>query len=223
VQVLATEAADGVERWFQADASPAMLDELEQLRVERNLLIVKSAELQTSLDEARQGSSQASFLESRSFQFQTARVIARSLDPNARTVTIDQGASRGIREGQAVVVENGILVGLVIDTTQSTSEVMLITDRRSRIASVTQNEQGSPGITQGELGLSLRLELVPQNESLAVDTLVVTSGLESEIPRGLVIGKITEVHHSQVELFQSAALSSPAQLERIQVLSVILQ
>ncbi len=218
-----TVSVHSIQGWFQGGADNSLVDELEALRRERDQLLVRSAELQTSLDEARQAASEAEYLEERNFQFQVARAIGRSIDPNSRTITIDQGSARGIKVGQAVVLESGILIGRVSDITNSTSEVTLITDRRSRVAAMSQNERNSPGMIQGELGLSLSFELVPQDEPIAPDDLIVTSGLEPGIPRGLVIGRITTVHQEKTDIFQSASVSSPAQLDRMQIVSVIVQ
>ena len=52
---------------------------------------------------------------------------------------------------------------------------------------------------------------------------VVTSGLESGIPRGLLIGKVEAVEKEAYQPFQKAVLTSLINLEKISLVSIIVE
>lgn len=220
LQIAAVNSLQAVGGWFSPDTAGEQTD-LKAIQVERNALLVENARLHTQLEETRRAETQAVYLKERQLRFTTARIIGRSLDPTEQVVLIDRGSADGVQENQAVVVENGIFIGRIYDVTASTAQVLLISDRRSRITASVQNEQHSSGILVGELGLAIRLDMVPQDETLAEQQILVTSGLETGIPSGLVLGSLESITRTPTDLFQSASVISPIELDRIQIVSVI--
>jgi len=100
--------------------------------------------------------------------------------------------------------------------------MLVISDSRSAVGAQVQNENNSPGVVIGKLGLALEMQLIPQSEEITKGQIVVTSGLEENIPSGLVIGQINEIDKKTEELFQTATIESPISLERLDVLSIII-
>lgn len=214
---------NSIRSWFDKNDNPADIEALQQMTSERDKLLVKLAQLQTKISDLQLSTDQSKYLDDYRFSYVLARVIGRNVDPATQIMILNEGANKNIKIGQAVVAENGILIGRIYDVGESTSQVLLLSDRRSRVAALVQNERSSAGIVTGELGLALRLELVPQDEILSNEQLVVTSGLESGIPRGLLIGQIEQVDQTPTDLFQSASLSTTVDSERLQIVSVITQ
>ena len=85
-----------------------------------------------------------------------------------------------------------------------------------------QNESGSLGVVEGELGLSLKMTLIPQEDSVETDQLIITSGLDINVPRGLLIGQIVKMTTQTGELFQSATVNPVTPLDKINIVSIIL-
>jgi len=217
-------AINSIRSWFSPNQDPdTAANELERVSNERDKLLVKLAQLQSTITDMRLATGQAKYLDEIKLSYVVARVIGRNIDPATRIIILNQGLNRNVRIGQAVVAENGILIGRIYDVTETTSQVLLLSDRRSRVAALVQNERSSPGIVTGELGLALRLEFVPQDEKLDKEQLVVTSGFESGVPRGLLIGQIERVNQTPTDLFQSASLSTSVDLDRLQIVSVIIE
>jgi rod shape-determining protein MreC len=137
----------------------------------------------------------------------TARVIARS--PNAwySSVKIDKGASDGVRVDQPVIASGG-LAGRISRVTGGTAEVRLITDGSSGVSAQVMPD-GAHGTVTPEVGNpgSLVLDFLEKGRRVTAHTTVVTSGstssrLESLFPRGIPIGRVSDVDTDEVELFE---------------------
>jgi rod shape-determining protein MreC len=105
-------------------------------------------------------------------------------------VTIDKGASDGVRRDMAVLSPLGV-VGRVIDEPAAhAAKVQLIIDRNAG-AGAFIDRTGAGGVVVGSEGdTPLRMEYVSNLSDVAVGDLVMTSGLDGIYPRGFVIGRI---------------------------------
>lgn len=151
-----------------------------------------------------------------------ADVIGRNIEPIGNTITINRGAESGVLKGEPVIVSGGTLIGKIARVESNMSIVQLINDGESKIAATVINENKSLGIVEGGFGLSVRMTFIPQNETITPGDVIVTSGLEPLIPRGLVIGTIEAVEKEAYQPFQKAVLTPMASLNRLRVVSVLL-
>ncbi len=134
----------------------------------------------------------------------TARIIARALDDKATHVIIDKGKSDGLAIGSAVVIDNGILYGIVEDIKATSAVVRLLANEQSKIPAAVLGENRTIGLVEGREGAVLVMEFIPQEASLSAGDMVVTSGLDGRVPEGLVIGLIAEVVTVQSAPFKRA-------------------
>ena len=185
-------------------------------------LAVEEARQKLLEEENQELRAQLDFLQARSYRSIGADVIGKSTDPNRQTRWINRGALDGVALDQPVVAHAGILVGKIIQVEEPAAVVQLLTDHQSRVAATVANRDQSLGIIEGGYGISMRMNLIPQNETVTVGEAVVTSGLESRIPRGLVIGTIEAVEKEAYQPFQRASITPLVKGEKIRVVSVIL-
>ncbi len=136
-----------------------------------------------------------------------ARVVAETDADALKGVIIDRGADDGIAPGQPVVAGDGVLVGKVFETRARSATVILLSDSKSRVAVAIQNATDTIGVLEGDRGLSMGITLIPQTEKLSPGDVVVTSGIEPGIRRGLVVGVIEKVNKSTQDPFQSASVA----------------
>jgi rod shape-determining protein MreC len=153
-------------------------------------------------------------------------VIARSPTVWYSSVKIDKGSGDGVRADQPVVAAGG-LAGKVTSVTGGTAEVTLITDAESAVSAQVM-PQGASGIVQPEVGnpRDLLLDFVEKGRRVTEGTTVVTSGfaasrVESLFPRGIPIGRVTEVDLDEVELYQRVHLKPFADLRRLDFVQVL--
>lgn len=161
------------------------------------------------------------FFSSSTYQYVSADVIGRNIDPVDTTLIINVGNNQGIKVNNSVIIGNGILIGKIGRVMDSTAIVRLIDDSQSKVAAMVIGMNKSIGLVEGGYGVSVRLGFVPQNEIIKPGDLVVSSGLEPDMPRGLGIGTIEIVEKKPQEAFQEAVLKTIANLHNIEVVSVI--
>lgn len=166
------------------------------------------------------------FFSGNEYRYVMANVISRGdladIGGRTETIIIDKGSADGMYEGLAVVASKGTIVGKITEVKDSISMVDLTNNEKCKIAATILNEEKTTGITQGELGLIIRMEFIPQAEEIKADDIVVTSGLEQAIPRGLVIGKVTEVNKESNELWQTAKLETLVDPSDLVIVSVLI-
>ncbi len=145
-----------------------------------------------------------------------------SQDPNGmgNWLEIDKGSSDGVTIGMPVIISKGILVGRIHEVGQSSSKVILLTNPKNTI-NVMSLESSAKGVVKGEYGLGIIFDMILQTDSLQVGNNVVTSGIGSDMPRGLVVGKVQEIHQSDDHLFQQAVVKAPLQISKLQMVFVL--
>lgn len=150
-----------------------------------------------------------------------ATVIGRDPGNWFKTVTLNKGSRQGVEVNMTVLVPEG-LVGRVIRVSDNTAQVMLITDPRSAISSLVQ-ETRSPGIVEGTADTSGRLRMIhiPYDVFVRKGQTVVTSGLGSFFPKGIVIGQIMEVKKDPTGLFYNAVIQPAVDFNRLEEVLVV--
>ena len=157
-----------------------------------------------------------------------ARVIARSPTVWYSSVKIDKGSGDGVRVNQPVIAAGG-LAGRVTRVTGGTSEVSLITDGSSAVSAQVM-PRGAAGVVKPQVGEpdDLLLDFIEKGRRVTEGTTVVTSGftssregVESLFPRGIPIGRVTEVDLDEVDLYQRVHIKPFADLRRVDYVQVL--
>ncbi len=149
-----------------------------------------------------------------------ADVIGRDPSPYFGTLIINAGSENGLRPGMPVISVGSALVGRVLQTSPRTAKVQLLGDVSSAVNAVIQNSRAT-GLVRGQPDGTLVLDLIPQEEKVKKDEIVLTSGLGGDLPRALVIGTVLDVTKRDIDLFQSALLRPAVDLNRLEVVLVI--
>lgn len=198
-----------------------LLRENKELKEKYQSLLKENAELKILVQENELLKKELNFSRERGYQTVPSRVISRDLLlPNS--LSIDKGKNEGVIKGLPVVAEDGVIVGKIIEVKDNSSTVLLLTDAQSKLAVMSLDDQDINGVLQGEHGLSLKMELIPKNKELNYNEIIVTSGIETSVPPGLLVGKIDQITNLSGELFQSAILSPLSNYHNIKFVLVIL-
>lgn len=195
--------------------------DLERLRQERDALVLENARLRGTAQEAEELRSLMAYRDRSGAQTVAARVIGRTVDLGLDGLLIDRGADDGVGEGMAVVAGDGFYLGVVRKVGPTTAVVLLGTDSRHRVAAMLQNGTRTVGYVEGGRGLGMAMRLIPQDERVDAGQLVVTSGLDPTIPRGLVIGRVERVTRAPQEPFQTAVVSPMVAADRQSAVAVV--
>lgn len=147
------------------------------------------------------------------------RVIGRDPSNFLSYLTIDSGSQQGIAKGMPVVTERG-LVGRITDAGSNWAKVMLIIDPSSSVNALIQTSRAT-GVVEGQVGGSLVMKYIPQEETVNVNDIVLTSGLGGNFPQKLIIGQVTAVHQRDIEMFQQADIRPTVDFNNLEIVLVI--
>ena len=149
-----------------------------------------------------------------------ARVIGRSVDSWSSSVVIDKGRYNGVKSGMAVVTLQG-LVGSIVESTDSTSRVLLINDPNQGIFSIVQRSR-QEGLVSGTLGSNLIMRYLPDEAQINVGDVIVTSELSQVYPKGLLVGRVVSLGREFSGLNRYALIKPVVDLASIEEVLVII-
>lgn len=178
------------------------------------------ASLNQQLAELKIVREEADFLKRRSLQGVTGRVIGRS-QTNAQALLVDIGSRQGVRVGAPVLASGGVLIGTIIDVSEASSNVRLLTAEGTNVAVRIEKQDGPSGILVGERGVGTRLTLVPRSDALQAKQSVITADVNPQVPSGLLIGTLSVIDISPGDLFQTATVIPSIPYERLNVVTVL--
>jgi rod shape-determining protein MreC len=115
-----------------------------------------------------------------------ARIVSDSRGPFADTRLANTGSEHGVKAGNPVLSENG-LVGRVIGVTHGASRVLLLTDIASRTP-VMIDRTNARAILTGDGGPNPRLDYLRGRDPIREGDRLLTSGDGGVLPRGLPVG-----------------------------------
>ena len=116
----------------------------------------------------------------------TARAVAESRGPFANSRLIDTGTARGVRIGNPVINELG-LIGRVVGASSGISRVLLLTDISSRTP-VLVDRSDARAILSGDGSDNPKLEYLRGKDAIREGDRILTSGDGGMLPRGLPVG-----------------------------------
>lgn len=122
-------------------------------------------------------------------------VIGSGAGTASKVVFVDVGTVAGVQRGMAVVTPDGI-VGKVIASYPTASEVMLVTDP-DFAAGVISQKNGVRGTLKGQGTPTCKLDYVPVEEKIEVGEVLYTSGDDRIFPRGFPAGVVKVVRNGQ--------------------------
>ncbi|MBI3069231.1 MAG: rod shape-determining protein MreC [Betaproteobacteria bacterium] len=137
-------------------------------------------------------------------QATAAEVLYAARDPFSRKVIIDKGLQEGIRPGQPVVDNIGV-IGQVTRVHLWTSEVTLITDKDQAVP-VQNLRSGLRGVVfgVGHDGM-LDLRFMPVNADIRTGDRLVTSGIDGTYPPGLPVAEVVNIERNAADMFARIA------------------
>jgi len=195
-------------------------NENEELIMENNELASSVASLTQEKNENKVLREQLNLVPKDDYDLVSSFVSAQDAQGLDSWIYIDKGTDDGIEAGMPVIVSDGILIGFVEEAYLGNAKVSLLTGPSSVVNAVDINAN-SRGIIKGEYGLGLVMGMISQSDSVNEGDDIVTSGLGSDIPKGLLIGKVKEVHPSQDNLFKEASIVPRVKYSKLDVVFVI--
>jgi rod shape-determining protein MreC len=148
-----------------------------------------------------------------------AEIIGAAASPDFRTLTIDKGTRDGLRPDMAVIAPEGVVGRLVVPSARS-AKVQLLIDRNAAAGVIVERTRAQ-GVVVGGSDDRLQMQFVSEVADLAVGDVVVTSGIDTIYPKGLVVGRI-EVVEKNGPAFKRIVVKPAVDFSRLEEVLVVL-
>lgn len=186
---------DYIANWWNAGRQNA------ELRAELDVARRQLIEARATALENRRLRQLVNLIEGESEIIVTARLVNSSLTSVRRTATLFAGRNQGVQSGQPVSAADG-LVGRIIDSGNSASRVLLLTDR-SNIVPVRLTRDGTPAFTTGRGDGQVEVRALEAGRSpFEQGDVLITSGTGGIYPPNVPVAVI-------IEVFGDSALATP--------------
>ena len=150
-----------------------------------------------------------------------AEIILPKIRNGHSIITINKGLKNKIKIGSAVINNKG-LVGQIINTSKSYSEIMPITSEDYAVPAIMDNGKENV-ILYGNGNGGLEIPLFPSSSSIVINDKFVTSGIGGLYPKGIIIGRVVEIKSTTSPKFNSiriVPLSQPTTFTQITVIDI---
>jgi rod shape-determining protein MreC len=189
--------------------------EVNRLRLDNQQLVAERAEaerLRHLLDFS---------VQARQRTYLGARVIGVKLGPTGlQLLTLDAGSTQGVDRMMPVVVADGV-VGRVASVTGSTADVLVLSDRNSSIAVRVERTRARANVRGLGKPDAARLDYALRSEDMIEGDLLVTSGTDGVFPRGIPVGRVSQLQKARHGLFVEARVTPSVDVTRVEEVLVM--
>ena len=151
-----------------------------------------------------------------------ADIIGRDTSNYSFVLTLNVGSNDGVMDNMAVVVP-GALVGITFDTLDATTKVRGIIDTNVAVAAVIQSNR-DPGTVSGTLAIdgtqNCRMYYLSYTTLPRPGDMVVTSGMNTGLPKGIPIGRVRESTRGMEDSKQYIVLEPIANFDHMEYVIV---
>jgi rod shape-determining protein MreC len=175
--------------------------ENERLRTENQFLSQESAIAKEKLEAYNRLLKMVQFKEHYSYDMIGAQVIGREPSNWFHSIIVDRGIRDGVEIDMGVATYNG-LVGKVINPEQNTSQVLLLLDQGCSIGAMIQRSREIGVVKGGTDGKYCYLDYIAHDADVQINDIVITSGMGSSVPKGIIIGRVLAIKKEKHDLFQ---------------------
>lgn len=153
----------------------------------------------------------------------SANIISGDADNWFSVFTLDCGSSDSVKVNDAVITNDG-LVGYIYEVGYNWSKAKTILDPSGSVSSQIDRIRAN-GICSGDISLknsfSLRMSYLTLSSAVIVGDDVVTSGLGGLYPKGIHIGKVSEIRKASDGMSQIAIVKTSVKFDEIGEVFVI--
>lgn len=148
-----------------------------------------------------------------------ARVIGRDPSGLFQSVVIDKGKDSGLSVNMPVVNGDGV-VGRVVSVSYNYSKVLLLIDQNSAVDCLIQRSRDN-GIVKGLSTDECVMDYVLKTSDISVGDIIITSGIGGVFPKGVPVGKVTEIKDPSDELFMEVRIRPFVDFSKLEEILVI--
>lgn len=193
-------------------------DHLQTMEENRKLLGT-IAQLQEAQQENSRLRRLIKFQEEFKLETVVARVVAKDVSSEFRALRINRGESSGIQKDMAVVTNEGV-VGRVLRTTASTSDVVTVLDLLSAVDSFVARSRAR-GVITGRTESTCQLKYALRTDDIEPGDVLISSGLGGIFPKGIPVGTVSKVDRKAYGISQDVDVRPSVDFSRLEEVLVV--
>lgn len=158
------------------------------------------------------------------YTYVNATVVNRNVGKWFNILNIDKGLKNGIKKGDAVITNKG-LIGKIIKVSNFSSTVKLLTSDEidSKVAIKISNDGKYYGLLSGydkENNL-YKIEGITESDKIKEGDMVTTTGLTDYFPSGILIGHVLRVVKDEYDLNSIVEVTPSVNFDDISIVTVL--
>lgn len=220
-RALAAVVGWGIDTWQGYVALRDVRDQNLQLQVENRRLrqtVAQMVEAQTENERLRK---MIGFAESAPTPVLTAPIIGEAPVMNLLTIKIGKGTADGVSKGMAVVSSDGI-IGRVLSAGLRSADVILISDTNFAVPVRVQRSRARAKVMGRGARDRPALVQALRTDDIEDGDILVTAGTDDVFPKGLIVGRVTNVTRPHHGMFLSAEIVPAVDVTRAEEVFVLM-
>ena len=158
------------------------------------------------------------------YKFEPVDIVGRE-DGNYMTVfTLGKGRNSGIDKDMPIISSNSGLIGRITDAGATWAKACSVVDMNSSVGAYVERSRAT-GIVTGDYELGLlglcKISYLQSDADIQVGDRILTSGVGSVYPRGLIIGTVEEVKYDESLRSKYAIVRPYAEISGLSSVTVI--
>lgn len=158
-------------------------------------------------------------------EYLNASVITRNIGYFYNELIIDKGSNDKVHKNMAVITDDG-LIGIINKTSKLNSTVKLITteDINNKISvKIKVDNDYLYGLMVGydKKSKCFIVEGIADNKEIPKESTVTTTGLGSDIPSGILIGKVKKIKKDNFDLSRTLLVKSKVNFDNINYVTIL--
>jgi rod shape-determining protein MreC len=149
-----------------------------------------------------------------------AQVIGRDPSGLFQSVIINRGKRSGLTVDMPAVNEDGV-VGRIVSVSDNYSKVLLLIDQNSAVDCIIQRSRDN-GIVKGLSSDACIMDYVLKTSDIKVEDIIITSGIGGIFPKGLPVGRVTDIKDPSDEFFMEIKVEPFVDFAKLEEILVIL-
>jgi rod shape-determining protein MreC len=148
-----------------------------------------------------------------------ARMIARDVSSEFRSIRLNRGSDHGIQANMPVITAEGV-VGRVLRVSDTTSDVVTILDPLSAIDAYIMRSRAR-GIVEGLTDTLCQLKFALRVDDIQPGDLLLSSGLGGSFPKGIPVGTIIRVTRKTYGITQNVEVRPSVDFSKLEEVLVV--
>jgi rod shape-determining protein MreC len=150
-----------------------------------------------------------------------AEIIGRDPSGWFKTILVDKGSNDGIAKDTGVITPDGV-VGRVIEVGLNSAKVLLLSDVNCYVDAVVKRTR-THGMVVGRGENMCTLAYMLKTEDVALGDVIISSGINTIYPRGIIIGTVTKINRDRSGFFQSIEVQPAVDFSKLHEVLIVLR